>query len=1292
MELDDPRLALSQIRSEGRLLVDDSVALRFAGTLWWYAHGRNRSDLKAAARTLYLQAKPISLIYSGGPIEAASYNDQFRDIRAWSQVAALFERPSIVVQEIQRLVLTSDRDPHERKPVALKASLVFQALCATLDAGCDLRECQPFVDAIEALGIETWRFFALFRIAESKPSEVNAESLRAAHEVAKTNDDVDLAYAWFLYRQGDQSGAKKIVSLLAHIRFEPFGEHKHSWGFSDLTFTIRLRWLQELLGLPEGVVPGAKDEDEEPYVRVEQTARQLGYLSALVAKGELRGDRHALFRSLLLFHNRPVRFSELSPRHDFIVQTSRKAIYGQVSRLARAMGAGGVSVLRDVVVDLTAGPSASQFKPYHRRYFARLFYQEGVMPRDQAVTLGLSSTIDATDEDPTQRQEASLEIAAFLHDVGDEPGSEKWTKKASEVSAGARSEKDYHMANLATWLARSITHTAPDQLSILDRFARAVEVAGGDGGSNAAKTVLRLLVRLQPARAWQLAVEYIDRGVLNVSAVLEALIAGGVEAGAHPELLSAMYGELHSLIAPGDTSHTATAVLKAFPSEQKRDAAERLMSYVRTNALPSDRTPVARALEDAIRDIGVGPIDLTRGLKPGDDDSSRKSTLYRLVNGDVETLGQIAERLSDPNRPDTWNPNPEDNAEFDWWAAIGKANVKDEQHFDNLVAKFPPPDYREVELLVRKSTVLLQSGNRNSARPVIEQAITRSADGTWHRWLDGGQNLIVFRALKELDRAEGIARARDQFAKDLSAGKIPSSLLLSDIGEILGLLEVEWPSESAIEAVNDYLEQVLAANPSTPSYESLTGSAPSWSVEQALCRFIAELFACPIVDVGVAARRALARYLSANGKGLTALLTDRCWGNPLQLEHLLAAVHVGAASVSTYIDDLRELVEGLNRSPSLAVRSVAKRICEERGWVWEDITTAPLPPVIILGRRPSRRGDAGMVLGDNTTTAWNLHQRLIGPLIDVGQDLDELHSEFDRVYWKLEEEYPWANEARLKRWKKRLLTQFWITPRAIMGREAAMRVFGRRSLSGQVPPGAESAYDAFYPIYDRQLELHQPAERPPELRAMEWRFNTDDGKAWRQGASASEWGHYPDSVQGMAVIGERTRFVRPEWEWPREDRYRGLLTESPDSLEERALKSRVELTYEEYLGGHGQDDKQLVVLNDENHLVGSTYRWAAINSNIARALGWQPSNDVPFQWLDSSGNIMIESTYWKDGWIWIAPPRFESLGEGWLVLASAAGVEALRQLKPQTEIHLWVERHSHGNQPYEGKWHLSRAL
>jgi hypothetical protein len=256
-----------------------------------------------------------------------------------------------------------------------------------------------------------------------------------------------------------------------------------------------------------------------------------------------------------------------------------------------------------------------------------------------------------------------------------------------------------------------------------------------------------------------------------------------------------------------------------------------------------------------------------------------------------------------------------------------------------------------------------------------------------------------------------------------------------------------------------------------------------------------------------------------------------------------------------------------------------------------------------------------------------------------------------------------------------------------------MRVFGRRSLSGQVPPGAEVAYDRFYPIYDPVLELIQPTERSPELQAMEWRITGLEEDAWRKGVDADRWEHYPDTVGGHSLIGERTWLIRPEWEWPREERHRGLilgpLTETSERL---ALESASELTYEMYASGRGQDDRQLIAVNAERHLVGPAYRWVALNANFARALDWHLSDDVPFQWLDDAGNVMVTSRYWKDGWVWIAPPRFESLGEGWFVSATSAAVDAIRKLAPGTEFHLWVERHSHGEQPYEGKWHLSKSL
>jgi len=360
-----------------------------------------------------------------------------------------------------------------------------------------------------------------------------------------------------------------------------------------------LRCLQVLLGMPEGPVPGVKDEHEEALARIEAAARQLGIMLAAAQAGQAIPDLRGAFRSILLFHNRPVRLPEYDWRNNYMVGQSKKGIYRQLSIVASAFGTKGVKALRDTVLEIIAGPAASQLSAHHRRSFAEELFYEDVLNREEAVTLGLSSTLDTQDDDPIQRQEACLDIATFLHAVGNEGLCQEWIRRASEVSAGAGSRKDYHMDHLAEWLDRAVESSlTPEKLEVLEKFARAVEVAGGDGQSSAAAHMLRTVIRLESSRACTLAIECIDRGVLNISTTIEALVTGGAQAGASYPLLSAMYGELLSLVDPGSTGSAAVAILNMVPLDQRITVAQGLMSRVRTNSLPSHRIAVARALQD----------------------------------------------------------------------------------------------------------------------------------------------------------------------------------------------------------------------------------------------------------------------------------------------------------------------------------------------------------------------------------------------------------------------------------------------------------------------------------------------------------------------------------------------------------------------------------------------------------------------------------------------------------------------------------------------------------------------
>ena len=90
-----------------------------------------------------------------------------------------------------------------------------------------------------------------------------------------------------------------------------------------------------------------------------------------------------------------------------------------------------------------------------------------------------------------------------------------------------------------------------------------------------------------------------------------------------------------------------------------------------------------------------------------------------------------------------WNLNPAENGDFDWWSAVKRASIQSLDHLNDLIAAFPPPEYRRVELLAWKSKWMLASGDRHAAREHAEQAIEAAEDGSWFRWWDGAQKKVA---------------------------------------------------------------------------------------------------------------------------------------------------------------------------------------------------------------------------------------------------------------------------------------------------------------------------------------------------------------------------------------------------------------------------------------------------------------------------------------------------------------------------------------------------------------------
>jgi len=1295
LHLDRPDLALSQVRSGGRLIVNDNDALGFTQNLWYYADSKDSQTLKADARTLYFQAKPIAFVSHREPIDTNRHQDYYAVLRAWSEVAPFFESPQDIIKQVNALQFKVDERIEEVSPESVKCRLLYGALLTVLEAGLDREARDTLLQALKEKERPELIFAALLAIAQKDPKDVSTTDLKAAYAHCAQNDEFGLALAKHLYRLGDHDSARPIVSGLAHIRFNAL-QRDHAFDFSDMTFTVDLRCLQELLAVPEGLVPGVKDAREEALARTEAASRQLGVMLATAKAGNAIPDVRGSFRSILLFHNKPISLPEYERSSGYFVVQAKKSVYKQLSRIAKTLGKKGLEALKDTILEIVGGPAADQFSAEHRRYFAEILFRENMLNKEEAVKLGLSS-LDTEDDDPRQRQEACLDIATFLHAIGDEDSCQNWIRRAIEVSAGAGSHKDYHMAHLAEWLDRAFkSNLTTRELEVLEKFARAVEVAGGAGRSLAAAQMLRSVIHLEPSRASALAIELIDRGVLNLPTTFEALMIGGAQAGGSSSLISAMYRELLSLIDPGSAENAAVAILNMIPFDKKSNAAQELMSSVRTNSLPSHRIEVARDLQDTLREARVSEVNLSEGLQPGNEDSSRKNTLYKLTSGEILTTNQVAVRLSRADRPGDWNTNPTENSEFDWWAAMRRTSIKSLNHLNELIAAFPPPEYRTVELLAWKSEWMLASGDRRAARDLAEQAIEVVKDGSWFRWSDDAQKKIAYGALQRVAPHEAITKAREHFGKDLNSSRLNNYHLMDELVDLFQFLEICWPGDAVVDAVGAYLDEVLSANQKVESYRSLGDQKSLASVDEALCRFLIHLLSFPVVDIGIAARRCFAKYIELDGRSLASvLLAEPCW-DAVQLEHILIALHVGSLQNHRVLLSLREFIADLNRYESIAVRGLARRICQEQDWTWTEIVDMPLLKQLLIPtpiRAQTTYDEARMLIGGGASTARILYSCIFDILRRCGNDSDELESEFIKIFSEIEKTYTWKNNTRLEKWLEMALSRHWLNPSVILGREAALRLLGRRALSGQAPLRMEQEYDSFFPLYDPVLELIVPLERPSEMLAMNWDLFDESRKDWLSGKGAADWNHYPKSIRGFHLIAERSWFIRPEWEWPREERYRGVLIVSRDDDPPRkSLASQRELTYEEYIRGNAQGRGQLFVWNDEHQLVGPQYRWIAINSNLARKLGWMLSPKNPFEWLNSAGDSMVKSEYWKDGWIWLEPPRFEALGEGWYVLASDLAVEAIRKAFPNAKTHLWIERHSHGGKPYVGTWHLRQPF
>jgi hypothetical protein len=190
----------------------------------------------------------------------------------------------------------------------------------------------------------------------------------------------------------------------------------------------------------------------------------------------------------------------------------------------------------------------------------------------------------------------------------------------------------------------------------------------------------------------------------------------------------------------------------------------------------------------------------------------------------------------------------------------------------------------------------------------------------------------------------------------------------------------------------------------------------------------------------------------------------------------------------------------------------------------------------------------------------------------------------------------------------------------------------------------------------------RPSARPVEIPAAAHGENTHPSTDQWLALIDTALEDAPDRTGGLHVLAEETTLRRLAWDLPGEHRYqvigpRGLAAWTDGVVIVDGLSAD---DYADF-SPDGEGHAKLIV---QSHHATARLNWLAVNPEIARGLGWVPSDRL-FGWDGSDGAPMVHSVWWQDGSLRQSPPSFEDeVGEGWLVLATAA---ALTQLKARYE-------------------------
>jgi hypothetical protein len=1317
LQLGEPQAAVEHVRDGNRLRVSQESALRLCPALL-------EADLAEEARRLFDLAEPLAVLSAAQPLRHHPHDEQRRLLDAWAATAVDFLQVDGIVATIRRL--RQEGDPltgtsEDEASRALQRQLLYEAGLALLERQRweDLTRITAAFDQAEAEDLR-WRFWLLVegwrdRLAAGELAR-GRSFLDGGMQVAATVDlppeaRADLAEG--LYRVlGDTEQAR---SLLRDVPQPALASTHLSSGEGLEPYLPRFRLNRLLYALGEGqspveVVPDPKDEYDQPVARLERAICAVAHLWARAWRGEhLNASLVAQEVAPLLrhFQSGPSGYSSGTA---FMVWSVRSAFFALVVDAVAQHGPAACSALRDVLErEWAIASNRAIWSPEVRRVLVSRLARFGDL-RGWAI-----AELDALEAEMLaglgnfeRIKECHAQAQVWLA-IGDPGRARRQLVNLLKGSFGVGAEDDYQLNDWVRWLEQINGAEPEGAAGRIGWYARTVvaldEPVERSAIRGAASALVRATWRWSSRRAVQIYKWLLDHYVAAHDQVVGSILDAILDQESVPwALMLACLTELVIPVAGEAKPDLARRVVERAAGDGGRDRAlavsRRLVATVETAALPSTRPGWRRGVLAALAGLGIDPqaVGLEPGVETLDQDDDRPHHQLPLDDGSVLTEDEVRRRATSVEAVRTLVERGRPQAlSFPWTPVVAALMPRLGRADARALADLMGTSGNAAEILSLLGLHLLQLGDRTGAWALGEKALAASPAYAWYRPF-GQSRLMALRSLVTVDSARARPVLYDTLVRDLGDGSVPFPRVAQHLDEILPLLTDELPILQIWLEVERYLVELVGPIPdSIEEPPGLTNPPAPDSPEQALADLLGMHVAHPANEVAECAKRACARCLLDGEVALQTTLGDLLDGTEEQQEHVLVVLDAVSHENPLLIRGWQEQIIALTGSPNFGIRQTSLALCSRNGWT-------PRQPGARRGRLPAMY----QLLLPSSQSSRLSDETFVGVRIlpDPDDPLPALRA-FDHAYRAiaaaaglapeavlhrgialmrgLADPDTWSikGEQRLKAWLGAAeLELTYRRPRAILARRALLHIVAELEDAGMLAAAELPRLASLVRFHDPALLLCEPTRRPATVKPIigERRYAgspVEATDAWLgevgEALSQLEW----EVGDGRVILAESTTLRDLDWSTPTEERRVHITTGNGSDADDPQRHDVMNRLVAEYPTLVVDDEPIPIVMR---HFATRYYspaaNWLALNPRVGRELGWTLANQGLFRWLGQGGRIMVESSWWLDGPVDLSPPHLrDEVGEGWLVLATAAAFAEIKERFPSLSRRLEITRH-----------------